>query len=279
MHGTSLFEHPTLTLGLSVFGRHPQLNLDTIAYTWAVLGFIALIGLLARFILARHPNSLFSFAVIAYVEGLTSLVEQATHSRNPRYITFFGALFTFILVCNLLILVPGLEEPTKDLNTTLAVALISFTFVQLEGIRAHGLLGYIGEFMKMPFRLTRPTGNKLLGWLFLVIKAVLNVLIGTATLPLELLGKAASIISLSFRLFGNIFGGSMIHGLWHSAITGSLLGQLANLFLGINLIIMLFFGLFEGFIQAFVFTMLSLTYVAMARGDEHTEKGGETAHA
>ena len=104
-----------------------------------------------------------------------------------------------------------------------------------------------------------------------MIKAVANIVVGLFTLPMELLGKCANIISLSLRLFGNIFGGSVIVSIFKGVIAGSFLWQTLALALGINLILMLFFGLFEGFIQAFVFSILSITYISMAaqKSEEH----------
>ena len=71
-------------------------------------------------------------------------------------------------------------------------------------------------------------------------------------------------VSMACRLFGNIYGGAMIVGMWKSAIAGSILLQTLGVITGINMLMVFFFGLFEGFIQAFVFTVLTLTYLAMA---------------
>jgi F-type H+-transporting ATPase subunit a len=83
-------------------------------------------------------------------------------------------------------------------------------------------------------------------------------------LPLNVIGKLATVVSISFRLFGNIFGGSIISSIYFNAIQGRFLLELIGLISGINLIMVLFFGIFEGFLQAFVFSMLSLTYLSIA---------------
>ena len=150
----------------------------------------------------------------------------------------------FIVLSNSLSIIPGAEEPTKDINTTLALGLISFLYVQLYAIASNGLWSYIKEFFS-PF--------------FLM-------------LPLNVIGKLATIVSMSFRLFGNIFGGSTISAIYFNLIYGAPLYEAIGAFSGINLIIILFFGLFEGVIQAFVFAMLSLTYLAAALGGELTEE-------
>lgn len=82
--------------------------------------------------------------------------------------------------------------------------------------------------------------------------------------PLNLISHFSKIISISFRLFGNIFGGSIITQIYTSAISVSFFAELFGLFSGINFLVLSFFILFEGLIQAFVFTMLTLTYLAIA---------------
>jgi F-type H+-transporting ATPase subunit a len=91
-------------------------------------------------------------------------------------------------------------------------------------------------------------------------------------LPLNIVGKFASIISMAFRLYGNIFGGSTIATIYFSILHGSTLFQTIGLLSGINLIVLLFFGLFEGAIQAFVFAMLTITYLSIAVSSEQSEK-------
>ena len=83
-------------------------------------------------------------------------------------------------------------------------------------------------------------------------------------MPLNVVGKLATVVSLSFRLFGNIFGGFLISQIYFTAIEGSFWLELGGIITGINLILKVFFCLFEGYLQAFVFTMLTLTYLAIA---------------
>ena len=83
-------------------------------------------------------------------------------------------------------------------------------------------------------------------------------------LPLNIVGKIATVVSLSFRLFGNIFGGFIIATIYLKLIEGSILAETIGMFSGVALVITLFFGLFEGFLQAFVFSMLTLTYLSIA---------------
>lgn len=131
--------------------------------------------------------------------------------------------------------IPAPEEPTSNVSTTLAMALL---FVLIIGhgsaIRYAGIGGYIKDYFS-------PGG-----------------FIGVIMAPLNIVGKAAEIISISFRLFGNIFGGAVII----SVVSGLIYHFILPPFLyG-------FFGVFVGTVQAFVFTMLALTYISSGAAEE-----------
>jgi len=136
-------------------------------------------------------------------------------------------------------IIPEPEEPTSNVSTTLSLALL---FVLIIGhgsaIRYAGIAGYIKDYFS-------PGG-----------------LIGVVMMPLNVVGKLAEIISISFRLFGNIFGGaviiSVVSGLvYHFVLPTFLYG---------------FFGVFVGTVQAFVFTMLALTYISSGAAEEPDEE-------
>ena len=108
-------------------------------------------------------------------------------------------------------------------------------YVQFVSIQARGLMPYISDFFQPFF----------------------------VMLPLNIIGKLSAIVSISFRLFGNIFGGAIITKLYFSMISGSILLESIGLLSGINFLIIAFFTLFEGLLQAFVFAMLTLTYLSV----------------
>ena len=280
--GESSFFHEEVWRPLAYFGvthHFFQLSKETLINTWWGLAILLLIALFCRYSLSR-PRSTAGHLTIAMIRSSMSMVTQAVGSFSARYFYFASSLFVFIIVNNLLIVIPGLEEPTKDINTTFALALISVFYAQKEGLLAHGLIGYLQEYFKMPFTLF-PEGRITIGAIPLAaIKGVLNLIVGCLTFPLEVLGKAASLLSLSLRLFGNIFGGSIITSVLRHAASGSWLIQSLVTGLGISLIVTLFFGLFEAFIQAFVFTILSTTYIAMAiqREEGHEENHRPKEH-
>ncbi len=228
---------------LSIFGLHYELaeiNISTIINTWVVLGILITLLVLCR-ILMRNRRGIIHYLVTSSIVSFMDLVTQTLGSFIYPYFALVLSLFIFILLCNWASIIPWMSEPTKDLNTTLALGLISFFYKEVEGIRVRGFKNYLKEFLQ-PF--------------FIMF-------------PVNIIGHFSKIISISFRLFGNIFGGSVIMELYQHAMASSILAQLVGLFSGINFLIILFFGVFEGLIQAFVFAMLTLTYLTIAVYDEH----------
>lgn len=211
------------------------LNTDTLLSTIIVTTIVIIFSVYAHYIL-KKKQSIAQFIVLKYVEAFKDLLQQTLQSAPLHHLAFIGSLFTFIFCCNIISCIPFLEEPTKDLNTTLAFGLISFFYVQGYSIKHKGIKNYLSDFIQ-PF--------------FIM-------------LPLNIIGTVTSIISLSFRLFGNIFGGYVISSLYFQKVVAhSFIIQIFGLVTGANLCIFLLFGFFEGMIQAFVFTMLTLTYLSM----------------
>ena len=99
--------------------------------------------------------------------------------EGKHYLSLIGSLFLFILVCNLQGLVPGFDSPTANINTTLALALVAFSATHYIGLKRHGI-GYIKHFMGPMWGLA------------------------PLMLPIELISHLARIMSLTFRLFGNM---------------------------------------------------------------------------
>jgi F-type H+-transporting ATPase subunit a len=238
------------------------LHASTLINTWIALGVLFLCVFVARSFLKNQkaesllgpeapiaPELYVVYLVKSIIKSFISLVEQSTGSFRYRYFTFTSSLFLFILFCNWAALIPYVEEPTKDLNTTLALGIITLLYIQKEIIQVHGFLHFLREYL-LPVETFFP----------------LNLVIGLAILPLKLLGEFASVISLSFRLFGNIFGGAIITQIFHKGISNSILFQTAAIPFG--LVLTGFFILFEGGLQAFVFAILTLTNISLATAQE-----------
>jgi F-type H+-transporting ATPase subunit a len=201
---------------------------------------LLIIALPIRAILKNRTSPL-RYIVISFIRSFANLVESSLGYFSFNHFVFVTSLFVFIFMCNVISIIPWVEEPTKDINTTLACALISFIYIQYFAIATHGLKEYLKEFASPFF----------------------------AMIPLHLIGKLATIVSLSFRLFGNIFGGAAISHIFSNVTRGVIISEL--LAIPINIIIVLFFILFEGFLQAFVFTMLTVTYLGLAVQPSHEE--------
>jgi F-type H+-transporting ATPase subunit a len=212
---------------------------STVMYTWITLFLLAIILFIGRYCLIKK-ESIGRFITISFVQFFIDLINQTLPTFSFGHFTFITTTFCFVLACNVISIIPWMEEPTTDLNTTLALGLTAFFYTQWASIRTIGLWHYIKEYFS-PF--------------FVMF-------------PLHVVGKLATIISISFRLFGNIFGGSIISSIWFSSIKGNFVLEIVGLATGINLLIVSFFGIFEGFLQAFVFGMLSLTYLSLALQQE-----------
>jgi F-type H+-transporting ATPase subunit a len=193
--------------------------------TWIVFALLIILGLFASYkrkILPR-PIQALGELIVSMLYGLT---EDALGKEVAKtYAPLICALFMFLLVSNWLGMIPHLEEPTKDLNTTLGLGIMGFFIAHYAGIRSKGFKAYIKEYFQPIFFM----------------------------MPLNLIGEVAKIVSISFRLFGNIMGGSIII-LVVSYLTYSLV--LPPFLYG-------FFALFVGTIQAFVFTMLTVVYISV----------------
>lgn len=220
-------DHPLLTV-----------NSEIIIHTWIIIGLVALSLASVKYIL--HNTKIGRFILLQGVGFFVDLTKQALGYFVFSHCVFAASLFIFIALCNTASLVPWLDEPTRDINTTLALGLISFLYIQSVAIKTRGIGAYISDFFK-PF--------------FIMF-------------PLNIIGKLSSIVSVSFRLFGNIFGGSIITKLYFTALQGSALFELFGIFTGFNILIVCFFTIFEGLLQAFVFTMLTLTYLAIASQED-----------
>lgn len=227
----------------------------------SLVGTLLILGLFAAAARATtlYPQSRGALAIESIVEALLDLIVNVTHSRQ-RAASFFPLLmtfFAFILVNNWLGLLPGVGSivvhlpdgttaplfrgATADLNTTLALAVISVVTTHLYAIRELGLFRHLKKYISL---------NPIL--LFVGL--------------LEFIAEFSKMISFSFRLFGNIFAGEVL-----LVVISYLLPALAPL-------PFFFLELFVGLVQALVFTMLTLVFLEIAVSD-HSDHAEHGAHA
>ena len=209
---------------------------EHVTYTWLAMVILIGLSLAARLSLKRTaPTGVQNFFEVI-VGGLENFVEEIMGPEGKHYLTLIGTLFLFILVCNLEGLIPGFDSPTANINTTLALALVSFSATHYIGLRRHGL-GYIKHFMgPMP-------------------------LLAPLMFPIEVISHLARVMSLTFRLFGNMVA------------KHKLLLVLALLAPYIAPVPILGLGLLVAFVQAGVFTLLTMLYLAGSIEEAHL--GGE----
>jgi F-type H+-transporting ATPase subunit a len=201
------------------------LNKDTLIMTWIVMAFLILFSLLATRQNKIVPNPLQSAAELM-VGTWADLVDDSLDIKESRkYFPLVCTTFLLVWIANLIGVIPFLSEPTADLNTTLSLGLLGWLVAHYSGIRFKGLKAYLKGYFEPIFFM----------------------------MPLNLIGELAKIVSISFRLFGNIMGGSII-----ILVVSYLVYSLV-----LPPFLYAFFGLFVGTVQAFVFAMLTLVYIVV----------------
>ena len=210
---------------ISFMGYDIAFNLEVILMTWIVIATLIFFGVMASRKRALLPGPVQVLGEL-FVSALYKLTEDALDKEMAKkYGPLTIALFMFLLLSNWLGIIPHLGEPTKDLNTPLSLGIMGFLIAHYAGIKAKGLKQYLKEYCEPIFFMA----------------------------PLNVIGEFAKIISISFRLFGNIMGGSIII-LVVSYLTYSIF---------IPPFLYFFFGCFVGTVQAFVFTMLTIVYISV----------------
>lgn len=191
------------------------------------------------------------------VEALDNFVTGVIGPRGRRFTPFIGTLFLYILTMNIMGLVPGMKAPTSSFNTTVALALTVFLYVQFTGIRTNGILGYLDHLAGSP----RPKG--VAGFLIALVSVPFNV-------TLHVIEELAKPLSLSVRLFGNIFGEDVLIG--QMLILGIAALSFINSPVGLPLQFPFYLlALLLGSIQALVFSLLSTIYIFLML--PHEEEG------
>ncbi len=223
---------------------------ETIVVTWIVMAVITITCIvLTRNLKVENISKKQALAEML-VETANNFVRNNTGGNKfDGLIPFVSALFSLSIVSNLISLV-GLRSPTADLSTEAAWAVVVFIMITAEKIKAGGVGGYLLGF-------TQPI-------------PVLT--------PFNILSEIATPISMACRHFGNILSGIVINTLIYSGLTlashalfglipgaiGSFLQQIPFLTVGIPAITGVYFDWFTGVMQAFIFSMLTIMYIANA---------------
>ncbi len=181
---------------------------------------------------AENPGK-FQLAMESVVEFTRSMADDMIGPGGRRYVTLIGTLGIFIVICNLLGLIPSLESPTAHGAVTLGCAVVVFIHYNLQGIRHHGFLGYLRH-MSGPM-----------------------MAIAVLMLPLEIFSGLFRMLSLSVRLWANMMVGGLLEGIFTALIP---IGVPA-LFMALHI--------FESILQAYIFMILPAVYISLAISEEH----------
>lgn len=206
---------------------------DHVAMSIFVMLAAAAIFIPLRFFLSKDRPSKLQQILELVVEGLEDLLEDVIgHGAAKRYLGIIGALAIFIVLANLSGLFFFLQPPTQNPNTTFALSITAFLYYNFVGLRRHGF-SYFKQFLGP-----------------VAAMALLFI-------PIEIISHLARALSLSLRLFGNIYG--------EHAVSAEFFG-IAPIILPIPIMLL---GLFASMLQAFIFIMLTMVYIAGAEATEH----------
>ena len=238
------FGAPVLAL-LQALHIHPKYPATPISNPFA-MEFLVVLLLTVFFIAVRSRLSVERPGALQHtMEGIHGFIENLAQEiighHSARFVPYLIALGLFILTCNLIGLVPGLESPTTVVTVPLGGALLTWFYYHYSGIREHGVIGYLKHFIGpqegMP----------------LAVRVFLPFII----FPIEIFSHTARILSLSVRLYANMFAGEMVTLVFFSLIPVGL----PVVFQGLHI--------FVAFIQTYIFVLLPTVYLGEAMAHEH----------
>jgi F-type H+-transporting ATPase subunit a len=243
---------------------------DHVTYTWVAMIVLSALAFAATRRTALVPRGMQNCLEVV-LEQFGSIIDDVIGPEGRRYLPLIATLGLYILVENLMGLVPGVVGPTTNINTTASCAIVVFFVYHWIGIRKQGLGRYLNHFSgPMPWTLG-----------MIPIKVLM--------IPIELISHLARPLSLTLRLFGNMLGGHILlaiiffltglDGLLGWALTGSaagiVLGGLGNLLItAFNVGFLYPLKILVSFLQAFIFVMLTMVYIAgaLGEGEHHPEQ-------
>jgi F-type H+-transporting ATPase subunit a len=233
---------------------------NSIFTAWLVMAVLVVLGFLASRSVSEVPGRFQGFIELI-VQALVDFMKDAGGPAVVRFLPLFGTLFLFALFSNWLGIIPLvgqielLHSPTADYHTNLGLALTGFVWYQFAGIQQNGL-GYFTRWVNIPAFKEGP-----------LVGVVMLVFVG----PIEFFSELFRILTLTLRLWGNIWGGEIVLSVLSALL---FVPSFVLPFIGLEL--------FIGFIQAFVFAFLVLLYIILAlesHGGEEHEAHPEASHA
>jgi len=222
---------------LSALGMAPANAAHPIPNYFAMEMLVALVILVGALMLRRQLSverpGTFQHAMELVVEFTRGLNEDLIGHGSERYIALVGTLGVFVLLSNLLGVIPTLDSPTASVPVTLGCAVTAFVYYNFQGVREHGVFGYVKH-------LCGPM-----------------LIIAPLMLPIEIFSNLFRMLSLTARLWANMFVGPVLEGIF----TGLIPVAVPSLFMGLHI--------FVSFLQAYVFMLLPAVYIGFAVAKEH----------
>jgi F-type H+-transporting ATPase subunit a len=221
---------------------------DHLVFSALITLLILILGLMIRRSLSVENPGKLQIVLEDIVSFLVGVLEGNMGPRGRKYLPLLGTLFVFILIGNLMGQIPGLGSPTSNINVPFACAITLWLYYHWQGIRSNGVLNYIKHFAVMPG---------------------VPIVMAPLIFVIEIISHLSRVLSLTLRLFGNIFGEHLV-----VLIIASIIPFIAPLPIQ-------FLGLIVGPLQAFIFMTLGAIYLTAATHVDHhgDEMGGtEGAH-
>jgi F-type H+-transporting ATPase subunit a len=244
----ALFGAPVAALlgmiGITVDPAHEVIP-NYIVMSLLILVGLGILAVAVRTRLSVDNPGRFQIFLEMLVGGVVGLLDENIGPKGRKYLPLIGAVGLFILVGNLMGLVPGLMAPTSNINVTLGCAITVWVYYQFHGFREQGVVAYLKHF-------AAPPGAPM--W------------IAPIYFPIEIISHLSRVLSLSVRLFGNIFGEELV---------------ILILFTIVPFVVplpMMFLGIVTSTLQAFIFVMLTIIYLAGAVAVEHGDHGAGHGH-
>ena len=240
-HAVNAVFGPIAAAILRAFGRDvpAQPIPDYIAMLIVIAVVLTGLALLVRSRLSVENPGALQIALEDFVGGFRTLLADFIGPEGPKFLPLVAGIFLTIWLSNLSGLIPGLMAPTSNLNVTLGCAITVWIYYHYQGFKAQGVVAYLKHFAV-------PPGSP--------------VILAPLMLPIELIGHAARVLSLSLRLFGNVFGEELVI---------LILASLVPFFVPLP---MMFLGLLTGTLQALIFAILTMVYLGGAVAVEHHDE-------
>lgn len=226
-----------------------NIHMDTVVLTLAVAGILLLVGLMIRRNATAGKPGKLQNAVEAIMQFLNGIIEENL-GRNPGTIASVAlTLFFFIWISNLLGLLPVptyIHSPTSDVNATFALALLVFILLHARYISTSGTYAYKGHYWT--------------SW-----KKLWGIPLNAVSVVLAIVNELSRPLTLAFRLFGNILAGEVLLIVWAYLLPAGPAFAVTAIWNAIFVV----YGVFVGTIQAFIFTVLTVAYMAIASEPAH----------